>query len=95
MLFRKAEKDIINWIRTSKTAMLVSGARQVGKTWLIRNCLQLEGCDYLEINLIEEPDLVGALAQCNSVDDLVVLLSAAKNYSFTKGKTILFIDEVQ
>ena len=95
MLVRKAEKEIVSWIRTSKTALLVSGARQVGKTWSIRNCFREEGCDYLEINLIEEPDLVPALSQCNSVEDLVVILSAAKNYSFTKGKTILFIDEVQ
>ena len=95
MLFRKAEKEIITWIRSSKTALLVSGARQVGKTWSIRNCFHAENCDYLEINLIEEPDLVPALAQCNSVEDLVVILSATKNYSFTKGKTILFIDEVQ
>ena len=95
MLLRKAEKEILSWIRFSNTALLVSGARQVGKTWLIRNCLRTEGCDYLEINLIEEPDLIPALAQCSSVSDLVVMLSAAKNYSFTKGKTVLFIDEVQ
>ena len=95
MLLRKAEKEILSWIQTSNTALLVSGARQVGKTWSIRNCLRAEGCDYLEINLIEEPELIPAIAQCSSVSDLVVMLSAAKNYSFTKGKTILFIDEVQ
>ena len=95
MLARTIEHDIRSWIRSSKTALLVSGARQVGKTWVIRKCLHDEGCDYLEINLIEDPELVPALAQCNSVNDLVVVLSAAKNYSFAKGKTILFIDEVQ
>ena len=95
MLLRKAEKEINSWIQSSNTALLVNGARQVGKTWSIRNCLRENGSDYLEINLIEEPELVPALAQCNSVEDLVLVLSAAKNYSFTKGKTILFIDEVQ
>ncbi len=95
MLLRKAEKEIVSWIHSAKTALLVSGARQVGKTWSVRNCLRAEDCDYLEINLIEEPDLVPALAQCITVEDLVIVLSAAKNYSFTKGKTILFIDEVQ
>ncbi len=95
MLQRKAEKKIREWIRSSKTALLVSGARQVGKTWSIRSCLRAEECDWLEINLIEEPELIPALAQCDSAADLVVMLSAAKNYSFTRGKTILFIDEVQ
>lgn len=95
MLKRKVEDRIRSWLRSSQTALLVSGARQVGKTWTIRKCLKEEGCDYLELNLIEEPDLVSALAQCQSVRDLVIILSTAKNYSFVKGKTVLFIDEVQ
>lgn len=95
MLQRKIEKEIREWIRSPKTALLVSGARQVGKTWTIRQCLREEGRDYLEVNLIQEPELAKALARCDTVDDLVVILSAAKGYSFTKGKTILFIDEAQ
>ena len=95
MLKRKAEKEIMEWIQSSKTALLVSGARQVGKTWSIRKCLQDANCDYLEVNLIEDPELIPALAQCSSVSDLVVMLSAAKSYSFKKGESVLFIDEVQ
>ena len=95
MLLRKVESELRSWIQSSHTALLVSGARQVGKTWSIRNCLHSENCDFLEINLIEEPELVQALAKCNSVEDLVLILSATKDYSFTKGRTILFIDEVQ
>ncbi len=95
MLERKAENKIKEWIRGGKTALLVSGARQVGKTWSIRRCLEQEGCHYLELNLIQEPGLIPALEHCTSVEDLIINLSAAKNYSFRKGETILFIDEVQ
>ncbi|MBR1710494.1 MAG: ATP-binding protein, partial [Clostridia bacterium] len=95
MLFRKAERDILSWIRSSKNALLVSGAHRVGKTWAIRNCLRAEECNYLEINLAQEPELVEALKQCISVEDMTLVLSAMKNYCFIKGKTILFIDEVQ
>ena len=95
MLDRKAEKEITAWMRTSKTALLVSGARQVGKTWSIRRCLERERCHFLELNLIREPELIPVLAQSSSVDDLIINLSAAKNFSFRKGETILFIDEVQ
>ncbi len=95
MLERKIENDILTWIRSSETALLVSGARQVGKTYSIRKCLKEEGCDYLEINLIEEPELIAALSRCNTVEDLILILSTAKGYTFTKGRTILFIDEVQ
>lgn len=95
MLLRKVEKDINEWITSSTSALLIDGARQVGKTWAIRKYLQDNNCDYLEINLIEEPDLITVLDKSQSVQDLIINLSAAKEYSFTKGKTILFIDEVQ
>ena len=40
MLHRKIEKPIIDWIRTGKKALLIDGARQVGKTYIIRNILE-------------------------------------------------------
>ena len=95
MLERKIENDIRSWLDTSQTALLVSGARQVGKTYTIRKCLNDVRCDYLEINLIEEPELIPALSRCNTVEELILILSTAKEYKFTKGKTIIFIDEVQ
>lgn len=95
MLRRKAENAINKWIDYSVSALLVSGARQVGKTWTIRNCLQEKGCDYLEVNLIREPELIPVFEKSNSVEDLVINLSSVRNHSFIKKKTILFIDEIQ
>ena len=73
----------------------MSGARQVGKTWLIRQCLQEQGVDYLEVNLIQEPELIPVLSACRSVEDLVINLSAVKDHTFKRGETVLFLDEVQ
>lgn len=95
MIKRKAEEKIKDWINGSKRALLVSGARQVGKTYSVRRCLAEKNCNYLEINLIEQPELIPVFEQSMSVNDLIVNLSAATNYSFVKGKSILFIDEVQ
>lgn len=95
MIQRKAEERIKNWIRDSKKALIVSGARQVGKTYSIRRCLTEANCNYLEINLIERPELIPVFEQAMSVDDLKINLSVATDYSFVKGETILFIDEVQ
>ena len=36
MLWRKRQKDIIDWIYNEEKALLVTGARQIGKTYLIR-----------------------------------------------------------
>ena len=95
MIKRKAEEKIKEWIDGSKKALLVSGARQVGKTFSIRRCLAENNCNYLEINLIEMPKLIPVFEQSVSVDDLIFNLSAATNYSFVRGESILFIDEVQ
>lgn len=95
MLNRKAEEKIKRWIRNSTNALMVSGARQVGKTFSIRRCLEEEGCNFLEINLIENPELIPVIEKSMSVDDLIINISAATGYTFVKGESILFIDEIQ
>lgn len=95
MIVRKAEAKIRDWLKTSKKALLVSGARQVGKTYSIRKVLKDEKADYLEINLIERPEIIPLLSKSMSVDDLVVNMSAITDYTFTAGKSVVFIDEVQ
>ena len=95
-LRRKCAKIMEDWLKSGKKqALLVKGARQVGKTRLIREVLQSEGADYFEVNLIETPAAVQVLAQANSVDELVIGLSTIKEQKLQKGKTIIFIDEVQ
>ena len=49
-MFRKAKSKLINWKITSNKALLVTGARQVGKTYIIREFLKEE---FGEDNFIE------------------------------------------
>ena len=95
MIVRKAEEAIKNWIQHSDKTLLVSGARQVGKTYTIRKCLRDEGKNYLEINLIENPEIIPLLEKSMSVDDFIVNISAITNYTFVAGESVIFIDEVQ
>ena len=95
MIQRKAEKYINHWIRKPERALLVTGARQVGKTYTIRKCLRDSNCHYIEINLIQDSSYITALQQANTVDELKLNLSALTNVSFTDYETFLFIDEVQ
>ena len=94
-LKRKNTKFIEEWLSNSKKALLVTGARQVGKTHLIRKVLFDNGCDYLEVNLIETPEAIDVLKQASNVDDLILGLSTISNKKLKKGKSVLFIDEVQ
>jgi predicted AAA+ superfamily ATPase len=95
MLIRKKEKEITEWIKNGKKALLVSGARQVGKTFLIRECLRKEQCEFVEFNLIEQPEIVGLLASAETVDDLILRLSLFTDKKLIKGKSIIFFDEIQ
>ena len=95
MLIRKKEKEITEWIKNGKKALLVSGARQVGKTFLIRECLRKEQIEFVEFNLIEQPEIVGLLASAETVDDLILRLSLFTDKKLIKGKSIIFFDEIQ
>lgn len=95
MLHRKIEKPIIDWIRTGKKALLIDGARQVGKTYIIRNVLEAEQCDYVEFNLLKTPEIASLLEKSETVDDMITNLSLFSKKPFVKGKTFIFFDEIQ
>lgn len=95
MLNRKIEHSIVSWINNADKALLIDGARQVGKTYIIRKVLETQGCEYIEFNLIKTPELVGLLASSDTVDDMITNLSLFADKPFIKGKTFIFIDEIQ
>ena len=95
MLHRKVEKKISEWIRNRKKALLIDGARQVGKTYIIRSVLEKEGCEYIEFNLLKTPALIELLAKSETVDDMIANLSLFADKPFNRGKTFLFFDEIQ
>ena len=97
MLWRKRQKDIIDWIYNEKKALLVTGARQIGKTYLIRKTLEQENCDFVEFNLIKQPEIVKLLESVSNDDCKTFLerLTIATTHDLQKGKTIIFFDEIQ
>ena len=95
MLHRKIEKKISDWIKNSNKALLIDGARQVGKTYIIRKVLEDEGCEYVEFNLLKTPALVDLLAKSETIEDMIANLSLFADKPFVKGKTFLFFDEIQ
>lgn len=95
MLKRKIEKDIMHWIDSSDKALLIYGVRQAGKTFIIRECLRAAGCDYIEFNLIRQPEIVGILSGAASIDDLILKLSLYSDQKIIPGKTFFFFDEIQ
>lgn len=95
MLRRKIEKEIVSWVENSNQALLVYGVRQAGKTFIIRKCLQECKCDYVEFNLINQPEIVSILSDSTSIDDLILRLSLFSRKPLVPNKTFIFFDEIQ
>ena len=97
MLKRKIEKKIEYWLehKELKKAFLIEGARNVGKTFTVRAVLGRMGINYVEVNLLTDSDFTAAIDNIKNVDDLVSYISVMKNVSLERGKTVIFIDEIQ
>ena len=95
MIERKAKVTVNEWITHGNDAFLLTGARQIGKTYLIRQCLKESGYPYIEFNFIEQPELVNLFAGAKDAKELLMRLSVVAKEPLEQGKTIIFLDEIQ
>ncbi len=97
MLFRKYEKRIEEFFREKPNKiLLVNGARQIGKSYLIRYVGKKLFKNYIEINLKEDKESLGVFATVKSTTDFYMQLGAiAGNRLGTKENTLVFLDEIQ
>lgn len=95
MLTRKIAREIEHWIDNSQKALIIYGARQVGKTYIVRSVLEERGEDYVEFNLIRDKSALDILRGFTSVDDLILKLSLLSEKPLTPYKTFIFFDEIQ
>ena len=97
MLYRKIEKNIEEHLKSdSNKVMVINGARQIGKSYIIRYVGQKLFENYIEINLLE--DFVGPqnFANVKTVTDFYFQVSMLAGEKM-KGKkdTLIFLDEIQ
>ena len=95
MIERKAKVAVNEWITHGNDAFLLTGARQIGKTYLIRQCLKESGYPYIELNFIEQPELVNLFTGAKDAKELLMRLSVVAKEPLEQGKTIIFLDEIQ
>ena len=96
MLKRKALARFEFWKKNkTKQALLVTGARQVGKTYLIRAFVRKNYENYVEINLIENIAVCNSFKKASSAEDLMLRISVASGVPLKSGETLIFIDEIQ
>ena len=97
MLYRKIEKYIENYLKSDNNKVLIiDGARQIGKTFIIRHVGQKLFKNFIEVNLLED-FLSGKLfANTKSVEDFYLQISMLAGEKMQeKGNTLIFLDEIQ
>lgn len=94
-MFRYAETRVQRWIDLGKGALLIYGARQVGKTWLIREMLLRNSIQYFEVNLQERDDILAQLKSVSNAAELSSLLALYSDVPLEEGKSVVFLDEIQ
>ena len=95
MLERKVDEAIRDFFNNEKRALLVTGARQVGKTFSIRKIGKECFEQVVEVNFIEQPDAISLFSGAKDAKDLLLRLSAFTRRQLIPGKTLIFFDEVQ
>ena len=94
-MYRKDSIIIEEWLKSSDKALLVTGARQIGKTWLIREEIAKSGYRKFEVNFIDQPDLVDYLNVKMSADEFLVKLKMIMPEDCKPQETVVFFDEIQ
>lgn len=95
MISRKIDTFLQEFFANDNKALLITGARQTGKTFSIRQFGTSHYTNFVEINFIDYPEAATAIAQAGNSNDILFRLSALTQVPLVKGQTLIFFDEVQ
>lgn len=96
MLQRKISTQIENFYKNnSKKALMIIGARQVGKSYIINEFAKSYYKSVIRMDFIENPDYVSVFSGTDSANEILLRLSALFGDKMIPGKTIVIFDEVQ
>ena len=96
MLRRKIYDRLLKWKnKPAKKPLLVKGARQVGKTFIIREFAKTYD-SYVELNFLKNPEYCRIFEGAIDADSIYSRLTLmVRNVKLIPGKTIVFLDEIQ
>lgn len=96
MLDRKAYRKLLEWkSRENKKALCITGARQIGKTTLIRKFGKEHYDHFVEINFITDKKASRIFDESLDADTIITNLTAYTRTPMVPDKTLVLFDEVQ
>ncbi len=92
---RSCMKFLREWLyEEDRVPLVIRGARQVGKTYIVQQLAKQEGKKLIEVNLEEDPHLADSFAS-NKPKIILEKLQGALETTIDPHKSLLFIDEIQ
>lgn len=95
MLDRKIDNKIASLLQNHNKALMLTGARQVGKTYALRKFGKKHFETVVEINFVLNRNAVGFLDGASNAEEMLLRISAMTSVKMYPGKTLIFFDEVQ
>ena len=93
---RNAIQELITWKSSEdRKPMVLKGARQVGKTWLMKEFGQNYYDSYVYFNFDEEDELKSIFEANKNPQRIIELLSLIAGEKILQGKTLIIFDEIQ
>ena len=97
MLNRKIQQTLNEYFNSNRDKILIiDGARQIGKSYIIRHEGRANFPNFIEVNMIDDRDGARVFADVKGTEDFYVRLSAVAGKRLgTKDNTLVFLDEIQ
>ena len=101
MLKRKIYDELIRWKRQRREenlrkCLLLKGARQVGKSFIVRVFGEREYASFLNIDFVRQPEMKGIFDGELTSDEILKRITAyVRGFELIPGNTLIFLDEIQ
>ena len=94
-MYRAALEDLDVWLtKPGRKPLVIRGARQVGKTWLVRELAEKSGRKLVELNLERNPEFARFFDE-KSPTKVLRALEARMGFRISPDQSLLFVDEIQ
>jgi len=94
-MFRNIINELQSWLMSDdRKPLILRGARQVGKTWVVRELAKMSGKQLIELNFERNPEYMQFFST-NDVSQIVNEVEVGLSVAITESNSLLFLDEIQ
>ncbi len=93
-MYRKIEEELKAWKNDYKMPLMLVGARQTGKTYILEEFCKKNFENYVYINLEKEENISDVFKDTLVPEEIIEKIEIIKNININPENTIIFIDEI-